>query len=466
MATATIEPSPTTERLSDPDWAWAAYQPDAARPWNLRWAGHLYRRAAFGGTWDELQTALKAGPQATIDKLLQPLGDPIGFNRDHDDYEKAAAQSSGVAGLQAWWLRRMCQTPWPLLEMMTLFWHNHFALSHTRVRDPLPMCRFLQLLRQHALGNYGVLLEGILNEPAVFVALDAGANRRDRRSGHLPRVLLEQFTVGPERFTDADVQAAARALAGWFISQNKLNHSAPQQPPAPATLLGETGTFEKHDLAGILSRQPATAQLLARKLYRWFISETATPDEPLIASLAADFQRNLDLKSLLGTMLRSNLFFSSAAYRQKIKSPVEFALGIIRPLKGTVGTVRLGADLADLGQDLYNPPTLQGWAGGKCWINGFTLPGRAKLACALLAASGDYGGKLDPVESAAKQGRHTLAASSDYLADLLFQGDVLEPVQRPATEVAQGSGTSQSSTSEAIRQSAMHLAALPEFNLA
>ena len=91
---------------NDPAWAWAPYQPDAARPWDLRLAAHLYRRAAFGGTWPELQRALSEGPQATIDKLVHPTPEAAAFNRLYDDYENAAAASAGYAS-QAWWLRRM-----------------------------------------------------------------------------------------------------------------------------------------------------------------------------------------------------------------------------------------------------------------------------------------------------------------------------------------------------------------------
>ena len=59
----------------DPAWAWAPYKPDNARPWSLRWAAHLYRRAAFGATWDQLQRAVAEGPSRTIDKLLRPGDD-------------------------------------------------------------------------------------------------------------------------------------------------------------------------------------------------------------------------------------------------------------------------------------------------------------------------------------------------------------------------------------------------------
>ena len=61
------------------DAAWAAYQPDGRRPWDLRRAAHLYRRAAFGGTWGDLQQVLKDGPAGAIERLVRPPGDASAF---------------------------------------------------------------------------------------------------------------------------------------------------------------------------------------------------------------------------------------------------------------------------------------------------------------------------------------------------------------------------------------------------
>jgi hypothetical protein len=103
----------TAAELADPGWAWAAYEPDARRPWNLALAGHLYRRAAFGAGWEQLQQAQSDGPQQTVDKLLRPQADVEAFNRRCEESENIAAGS--LDGLQAWWLRRMMETPHPLL---------------------------------------------------------------------------------------------------------------------------------------------------------------------------------------------------------------------------------------------------------------------------------------------------------------------------------------------------------------
>ena len=454
------------EKLTDPDWAWAPYEPGASHPWTLQLAGHLYRRAAFGANGEQLKQALADGPRRTIDRLLRPTGDMATFNRTFDEYEVAAAES-GAEGVRAWWLRRMIETPYPLLEQMTLFWHNHFAISNARVNHPLLYCRYVQRLRRHALGSFEALLGEITSNPAVFAGLEARANRKAKPNLHFPRTLLEQYTVGPGQFTERDVQTAARAFTGWSVLQNELRYSPLEHDAGAKRFLGQEGPFEGNDIVRILLQQPATAQLVVQKLYRWLISETNPSPALLIAPLAASFARNHDVAQLVETMLRSNCFFSPTAYRQKIKSPVEFAVGIIRSLNGTVGTMRLGTELAALGQDLFHPPTFKGWAGHRYWINRFTVMGRTQLGQALLASSGSYEGKLDPLAAARELGHLTPEKGQRFLLELLLQGDLPENGQAALAEsVPASSAESPGNIGERLRQLAGKITALPEYQLA
>ncbi len=146
----------TMEKFVDPGWAWAAYQPHARQPWDLALAAHLYRRAAFGAGWEQLQQALSDGPQRTVDRLLRPGTEVEDFNRRSDQSENVAAGS--LDGLAAWWLRRMMETPHPLLEKMTLFWHSYFATNGGELNNARWMQEHVQLLRRHALGSFRSLV--------------------------------------------------------------------------------------------------------------------------------------------------------------------------------------------------------------------------------------------------------------------------------------------------------------------
>jgi uncharacterized protein (DUF1800 family) len=449
-AKALVPPIPMKGRWGDPAWTWAAYRPNAERPWDLRLAGHLYRRAAFGATWEQLQQALAQGPQASVDGLLHPQADIAAFNQAHDDYERAAARADSPLPASAWWLRRLLETPHPLLEKLTFFWHGFFALGTHSAGRPALICRYLQGLRRGALGRFDDLLAGVLAQPAAFAGTGARANRKTRPDPALSRILLEQYTVGPGRFSEADVQATACAFTGWFVSQEELRFNPLDHSEEAQTLFGQTGPIDADRARRILLAQPATAQNVVRRLYRSFIAETSTPPDVLVAPLAADFAKDYSVARVIETILRSNLFFSAAAYRQKVKSPVEFALGIIRPLGGPVPTLRLAAELADLGQSLYEPPTIRGWPDGRSWINRLTLVHRARLAQALVAQAGPYEGKLDPARTAIQLGD----PSGRILLDLLLQGDLPAEAQREVL-----------AENLDLRLQTGLIAALPEFQL-
>jgi uncharacterized protein (DUF1800 family) len=459
---------PRTAKLSeDPAWCWTPYEPDAARPWNLTLAGHLYRRAAFGGAWKQLQQALADGPQRTVDKLLHPLAEAEGFNRTFDQYEEATTKAETADALVAWWLRRVLETPWPLLEQMTLFWHNYFALTNIGANNTAMLGRYIHLLRREALGHFDALLQGMLSEPAFFASLNARANRKAKPSLHLSRVLLEQYTLGPGVCSERDVKEAARAFAGWSVAQGQLHFLAHERDAGVKTVLGQEGDFDAQAVGRLLLRQPATSRWVVSRLYRWLISETEPPPASLLAPLVADFSRDYDVAKVVGAMLRSNLFFSPAALNQKVKSPIEFALSLLRPMQAQVGTLRLGAELAALGQDLAEPPTTRGWAGHLYWLNSFTIIGRAHLAQSLLSSGGAYAGKLDPAALAAAEGHADPEAASGFFCTLLFQDHLPDSVRRKAAETAFGSQSqSQEASSDGLRQFVALLASLPEFQMA
>ncbi len=444
-------------RLADPAWAWARYEPDGSRPWDLRLAGHLFRRAAFGASWPRLQKALADGPQKTIDALLNPPGEKTrAFNRRLDDYEASVGGATNV--LRGWWLRRMMETPDPLREKLTLFWHNHFAISAARVNNAALMGRHAGRLREHALGNFAALLESLSGDPALFLGLEAKANRRARPEEYFARVLLERFVLGPGGFSDEDVRSTARAFTGWFVFQTELRFIAREHDEDEKRFLGETGKFGPEDVVRIAAKSPASARWIVRKLYREFIADEKPAPNALIDPLAERFSRGHDIRAVVETMLRSNLFYSPAAYRRKVKSPVEFALGFIRSFEGVVGATRLGADLAALGQDLYSPPTVAGWVGGRRWINRFTIPGRAAVIRALLSKSDDRGDGIDPKAAARQQGFADDRAGARFLTDLLLQGD-LDSETRRALE-------SGGLSARQLPEIAALLAGLPEYQLA
>lgn len=450
-------PSPTVEASVDPGWAWAAYQPSDERPWSWKLAAHLFRRAAFGASRSELEDAVAAGPKATIDRLLRPEADTRRFDREYDDYEEGA---SGIQGPRAWWLRRMVETPFPLQEKMTLFWHSHFGVAHRRVKDAGLIVQHVRTLRENALGSYREMLESAAQDPAVLLGLDAAASRRSMPNENFSRQLLTRLSLGPGNFGEEDVREAARAFTGWFVLRGKLRYFSHEHDAGVKQVLGSSGAWQWADIVRLVLDNSATAELLARKLYRWLISEEEDPASDLLEPLASTLAADYDLGKVIEMMLRSNLFFSDHAYRRRIKSPVELALGLIRAADAVVPTQQLGIDLAGLGQDLYNPPTVQGWLGAGNWINAATMIGRANLMNQLLSEQGNYGGKIDLEQIVPSSQRSEPAQAAQATCQLLLADET--GCDQLLTEVpAEGNDV----TDAWVRTFTYRVATLPEYHL-
>ena len=278
---------------------------------------------------------------------------------------------------------------------------------------------------------------------------------------------METFTLGPGNYKEKDVREAARTFTGWFVLRSRLRYISREHDVNTKEILGERGNFTGDDVVRIVLKQPATSQMLVRKLYRWLISETEEPSAAMISPLAETFAKDYDIMKLTETMLRSNLFFSQVAYRRRIKSPVEFAVGIVKALEGVVSTTQLAQDLAGLGQNLYNPPTVNGWAGGRHWIDSATLVSRSNLALALLQGSGPYGDKLNPWTLANKHGCSTLKSAAHLLLDLFLQSDLAPDVYDTVFKTVQSSSENGSDDPEkTLRRLAHTIITLPEFHLA
>ena len=220
-------PLPSLERVN-PDTAWTAWEPSAADPWNLKWAGHLYRRAAFGGTLVELSDAVKQGHAATIEKLF--TGDPAvnaGWEKLLADLGEKSAQQNGAFQLRTWWVYAILYSPHPLQEKMTLFWHNHFATSIAKVQRPMLMFRQNDLLRRHALGKFGPFLQEISRDPAMLVWLDSNSNVKGKPNENYARELMELFSLGVGNYTEKDIREAARAFTGWTARRRSATRSTP-----------------------------------------------------------------------------------------------------------------------------------------------------------------------------------------------------------------------------------------------
>lgn len=426
----------------DPRTAWAPYRPSDASPWDLRKAGHLFRRAAFGASLEELEAAVRDGPERTITRLLEGRDD-----RDADELwttmSRSLADTNGGDQIPALWLYRMLYSTHPLREKLTLFWHNHFATSNTKVRNAGYMLAQYELLRRHAQGSFRTLLTDMSRDRAMLVWLDTVQSQRNQPNENYARELMELFSLGihnvrrptERNYTEDDIRQAARAFTGWRIVNNEAVFRDADHDGGEKTVLNQRGRWRADDIVRICLEQESAPYFIIRKLFRFLISETITPTPELLEPLATEYRRSgFDSGALVARMLRSNAFFSPAAYRTRIKSPVDYVLGIVRALEGHrvaeqgqggVGTVELGRSLEGLGQRLFHPPSVAGWEGGRAWLNGQTFLLRQNLALALTSTTDSrFGRRLDPAALLRRHNADSAEARVNLLLRVFLQGDV------------------------------------------
>jgi uncharacterized protein (DUF1800 family) len=405
---------------------WAEYTPTPANPWDLKKAGHLYRRAAFGATHAELTQAVADGPKAAIDRLLKGGTPSADFDKTSEYMagERSLPAGSDNGRLAAWWLWRIQNTAHPLHEKLCVFWHNHFATSNVKVQNARFMLGQYKLIARHALGDFRELLHGMSFDPAMLVWLDAKESKKGKPNENYARELMELFSLGLGHYTEADIREAARAFTGYDVAAGAMKFDPKQHDPGEKDVFGKKGAWKGDDVVKLCLDKPACPAFIVTKLYRYLVNEAVEPTAELIAPLAEQYRASgFDTAKLVETILRSEHFFAPANYRQRVKPPVEFAVGIVRGLEGTAGPQPLAEELERLGQALFAPPSVKGWDGGPTWLNAQTLLFRQNLALALTSGEG-LGRRCDPAAVLAKHGATKDAEAVQFLLGVFHQHDV------------------------------------------
>lgn len=457
-----------------PDWAWAPFEPNASQPWNRRAAAHLYRRAGFGADSRQLDAAVKQGVEGAVTKLLYAGSSGLadapakpaakgGFTMKADMMGGMVMAGGKPQALGAWWLYRMLHTPDQSLEKLTLFWHGHFATSAAKVTDARMIKAHDTLLRRHARGNFGELTHGMAKDPAMLVWLDSTTNRKRRPNENFARELMELFCLRVGNYTEDDIREMARAFTGWEIRKGKFLVNDRQHDDGTKTFLGQSGAFKGEDAVRIVLEQPATARFIARKLTRYLVCDEPEMPDALIEPLANHFRKNgLQVAQLVERILRSNFFFSKHAIAQKVRSPVELGIGLLRSLQATANLQQLNESLGQLGQALYYPPNVKGWDGGRAWINSSTMLGRNNLVRRLLSDKETRfeGGDLAAVAKSA--GVDGAEETVDWLLELLVAPEAPRKVRASLINLGKsGKGEPHRRIAAVIHA----IGALPEFQL-
>ena len=358
---------------------------------------HLMRRAGFGATREELESRVSKGYEATVEELLRPEdqqpADRYEFLRYHPGFWKPVT-SPGMGS--AVWLHDLVNTERVLEEKMVLFWHHVFATGQSQIDHYHEVIRQTDMFRERGMGDYRELLVELAKNPAMIYWLDNCDNHAHAVNENWGRELLELFSMGVGNYTEDDVRECSRAFTGWTLSPMiprgasgrydwSFDYREEDHDDGEKTFLGHTGNFDGEDIIDIICQQPATARFIARHLYNFFVADepqvaawSVTPprDPEAIDTLATAFtESKCDMRSTLGVLFRSD-FFKDSQFA-KIKSPAEVVVGTLRAVGGyefpAPGIGDMAKQAGYMGQDLLNPPSVEGWHTGVEWINSGSL---------------------------------------------------------------------------------------------
>jgi uncharacterized protein (DUF1800 family) len=403
--------------------------PIGPHDWSYQRAAHLLERAGFGGTPEQIQRLAAMSPAEAVRALVH--------YQDIDDSHLPAFEHSGVhdTGLEPfppsrpattdlareqgeaigvkvkpggnrrmqpvvnkffywlrasrletnraayWWAQRMLVTERPLEEKMALFWHGHFATSEEKVRDYRKMLVQLELFHRYGTGNFRELVIGVAQDPAMLAFLDAGVNVKGAPNENFAREIMELFTMGVGNYSETDIREAARAFTGWNFVDLAFVVNRDQHDDTVKTVLDATGPFDGVQVIDVILAQPVTAEYLAAKLYRFFVRQDISPGmRKKLGALLRDNQ--YEIAPLLETIFLSRDFYSAPSFATRIKGPVELVVSTYRKLGLTEvpGVPDFNDVTSTLGQQLFRPPTVAGWAQGRSWVTPGLLLERGNFA--------------------------------------------------------------------------------------
>jgi len=372
---------------------------DAGASTDIGLLSHLYRRAGFGATREQLDELSHQSYEDTVEFLLNPTPE-VDLQND------VFARYFGGEGPDSYisiWMYRMLNTRCQLQEKMALFWHHVFATGLVKNEHILSSANQIDMFRANGMSNLQDILLDLSHDPAMLFWLDNNENHNGEPNENYGRELLELFSMGVGNYSELDIKDASRAFTGWTFSQPPplyphgyypalFKFDADDHDSGEKTFLGHTGNLDGGDIVNIIVQQQATAKFITRHMYNFFVAdEPQVPSwndlEPLDPQLINEMSSALldsggDIKAPLRLMFNSDSF--KTARFKKVKSPIEFVVGVLKMVgeftEPRPGLMAYSTATVTMGQKLLDPPTVEGWHTGKEWIDGGNLTERVNFA--------------------------------------------------------------------------------------
>ena len=379
----------------------------APRQYTFSDAAHLLRRAGFAGPPSEVEVLQRLGPSLAVERLLYASSDDNTVDNPFDlkalFLERQAGSKAKIdpnAGLSGWWVHRLAHTSQPLKEKLALFWHGHFATESRKVDNAFAMRQQNELFRQRGLGRFADLVLEVAKNPAMLRYLDNNRNVKGKPNENFARELMELFTLGVHGgYTERDVQESARAFTGWTFQTGNPNKPEENErftnpsfvfnkknfDDGAKTYLGASGNLTGEEVVRIVTSHPSTPTFIITKLWKFLVSDTISPSN--LEELTALWNSSGgEIAVLLRAIFKSEVFYAKANRHALIKSPVEYAIGMLRSSSARLApeqSLGIWGAMRVMGQTLFQPPNVKGWDGGSDWVSDTTLLNRLNLVGAV-----------------------------------------------------------------------------------
>jgi uncharacterized protein (DUF1800 family) len=359
-------------------------------------ARHLLDRTTFGASQKTLQEYASLNRQQAVEKLLatlrttatKPLPDwaQMSFQevrdlRREDTRAFGRIQRGWQREARSWWAEELLTTDSPLTERLVLMWHGHFTSEMRTVKSPHAMLRQNQLFREKGVQNFSELLHAVSTDSAMMLYLDTQKSKKGKPNENFARELFELFSLGEGNYTERDVKEAARAFTGYRIqgSQGQVRKVSRLHDQTMKTVLGRRGRLDGSDVVKTVLGKPACGEWIARRFWLEFVSPT--PDPKILREWGKVLRTSKwDLKAFLSHVLKSEAFWAEEYRGSLVKSPVDLVIGTLRRIEAPeLPGLLINRHLQAMGQILFDPPNVAGWAGGTAWIDSTTLLERRKF---------------------------------------------------------------------------------------
>ena len=280
-----------------------------------------------------------------------------------------------------WWYREILSSNNAFQEKMVVFWHSHFAATPFKVLSPYMLEQNL-IFRRNALGNFRELFNDVMHNPAIHQFLDNTKNTAKKPNENLSRELLELYTMGEgDHYSEKDIKNLAKALSGISDDYNtkKIKVNYKRKDSSFITLFGHTGTIGMDKAIELILDHPNTSKFITLKLWREFVSLDPSVDK--LNQLSGLFYKSdYDIKTLVSEILNSTEFWSENNRDNLVKSPFDLIVSskIILDFPSSE-LFNLPNQMKKSGQRLFHPPDVNGWLGGRRWINSDLIIARQRL---------------------------------------------------------------------------------------